>query len=405
MTSTHVGFLDKATPPHLVTLVLMASMPAMAMNLFLPALPAMAEHFDTNYGVMQLAVGIFLAVNAVLQLFIGPLADRYGRRPLVLGGFTIFLFATIGAIFAPSVQAFLILRAVQAGVVTGMVLSRAIVRDIVPDEQAASKIAYVTMGMSVVPMIAPFVGGKLTAAFGWQSNFWLLAIFGAGVTTLVFFDQGETRPKDGITSTRDMIRAFPDLLSSQRFLGYAFSTAAASGAFFAYLGGAPYVGSQIFGLSADKLGLYMSTPALGYFAGNFIAGRYSTWVGPNRMILIGALILIAATGTNAALWAMGLHDPEIFFGLMILLGFANGMQLPNAMAGTLSVRPNLSGTAAGLGGTMMIGGGAALSALAGTLLNHAAGALSLLLIMLGSSIASLFAILWVLHRTRVVSRT
>lgn len=282
-------FLDRTTPPHIFTLVVMAGLSAMSMNMFLPALPTMAAHFETDYKVMQLSVAIFLAMNAVLQLIIGPLADRFGRRPVVMAGTIIFILASFGTIYAPTVGTFLTMRAVQAAIVTGMVLSRAIVRDMHPEDEAATMIAYVTMGMSVVPMIAPTVGGFLTTAFGWHANFWVLAVCGIGLLILVFFDQGETAPPQADRSLRAMVTAFPELLASQRFLGYALSAAAASGAFFAYIGGAPFVGTTLFGLPENMLGLYMGAPAIGYFFGNFCAGRYSARFGVNLMVLIGAL--------------------------------------------------------------------------------------------------------------------
>ena len=384
-----------------MTLVLMAGLSAMALNVFLPALPDMATHFGTDYKVMQLSVGIFLAVNAVLQIIIGPLSDRYGRRPVIMVGTGTFMIATVFAIYAPSIESFLLMRAAQAGIVTGMVLSRAIVRDIAPAESAGSMIAYVTMGMAVVPMLAPTVGGYLSQAFGWQANFWLLLIAGGALMVLFYFDLGDTAPDSGGRTLSETFRAFPEILTSKRFLGYAFSTAFASGAFFAYLGGAPFVGSTRFGLSEDKLGLYMGAPALGYFFGNFLAGRYSRKLGTNNMVLIGAVIATAGLLASLALYASGHATAETFFGFMVLLGLGNGMQLPNAIAGSLSVvRPELVGSASGLGGTLMIGGGAILSALAGSVLSEDTGATPLLLIMCAAAFASILAILWVIQREK-----
>ncbi|NVK46534.1 MAG: multidrug effflux MFS transporter [Rhodobacteraceae bacterium] len=393
-------FLDRRTPPHIFTLVLMAGTSAMTMNVFLPALPEMTEYFGTEYSVMQLSIAIFLAVNAALQLVVGPLSDRFGRRPVLIGGIVIFLLATLGAIYAPSAQIFLLMRAVQAGIVTSMVLSRAIVRDIVPGEEAAQMIAYVTMGMSLVPMVAPTVGGYLTKLFGWQSSFWLLFAVGLVLLVIVIFDSGETAPKTG-GSVRDTLRGFPELLRSQRFLGYAISAATASGAYFAFLGGAPFLGSNIFHLTEDRLGLYMAAPAVGYFFGNFLAGKFSARFGMNTMILIGAGICSLGVFASLMLFLIDRATPESFFALITLLGLGNGMQLPNSIAGSLSVRPHLAGTAAGLGGAMFIGGGAILSAFAGTVLTEDGGATPLLIIMLCASFSSILAALWVIHRERI----
>ena len=159
------------TPPHILTLVALVGVSTLAMNVFLPSLPAMSEYFATDYGVMQLSVGLYLGINAVLQLFVGPLSDRYGRRPVILSGIVLFMLATLGALMATTVEVFLAFRMAQAAIVVAMVLSRAIVRDLYPQDKAASMLGYVTMGMSIVPMIGPAVGGVLEASFGWQSNF------------------------------------------------------------------------------------------------------------------------------------------------------------------------------------------------------------------------------------------
>jgi drug resistance transporter, Bcr/CflA subfamily len=398
-----VRFLDRRTPPHILTLVLMAGVSAMTMNVFLPALPEMTSYFDTEYSVMQLSIAIFLAVNAALQLVIGPLSDRFGRRPVLIGGILIFLAATLGAIFAPSAEFFLLMRAAQAGIVSAMVLSRAIVRDMVPGEEAAQMIAYVTMGMSLVPMVAPTVGGFLTHLYGWQSAFWLLFGVGALLLTIVTFDAGETAPKTG-GSMKDMLRGFPELLSSQRFLGYALSAATASGAYFAFLGGAPFLGSTVFNLTEDKLGLYMAAPAIGYFFGNFMAGKFSARLGMNTMILIGAGICTTGVCISLLIFLADHATPLNFFAMISLVGLGNGLQLPNSIAGSLSVRPHLAGTAAGLGGFMYIGGGAVLSAFAGVALTEESGGTPLLVIMLCASLSSIAAALWVVLRERKLIR-
>ncbi|WP_460274984.1 multidrug effflux MFS transporter [Celeribacter sp. ULVN23_4] len=398
-----VRFLDRTTPPHILTLVLMAGVSAMTMNVFLPALPEMTTYFGTEYSVMQLSIAIFLAVNASLQLVIGPLSDRFGRRPVLIGGILIFLAATLGAIYAPSAQVFLLMRAAQAGIVSAMVLSRAIVRDMVPGEGAAQMIAYVTMGMSLVPMVAPTIGGFLTHIYGWKSAFWLLFATGMALLALVTFDAGETAPKSS-GSTKDMLRGFPELLTSQRFLGYALSAATASGAYFAFLGGAPFIGTTVFGLSEDKLGLYMAAPAIGYFFGNFLAGKFSGRFGMNTMILIGAAVCAIGVFISLLTFLADRATPLNFFAMISLLGLGNGLQLPNSIAGSLSVRPHLAGTAAGLGGFMYIGGGAALSAFAGAALTEDSGGTPLLVIMLCASLSSIAAALWVVLRERKLVR-
>jgi DHA1 family bicyclomycin/chloramphenicol resistance-like MFS transporter len=369
------------------------------MNIFLPSLPSMSVHFDAEYRVLQLSVTLYLAVNAVLQIFIGPLSDRLGRRPVLLWAFALFLVFTIAIPFAPNVEIFLILRMGQAAVVAGMVLSRAIVRDMVPQDQAASMIGYVTMGMALVPMISPVIGGLLDQAFGWQANFVMLAILGTATLWLVWKDVGETAGAPDRT-LRDQMREAPELLTSPRFWGYNMAATFASGAFFAYLGGAPYVGSEVCGLTPAMLGLFFGAPAIGYVAGNATSGLYSVRYGINAMIVTGTLVTAAGLGTSLALFYAGYETVWVFFGFMIFVGLGNGLVIPNAIAGMLSVRPRLAGTASGLGGAMMIGGGAALSALAAALLVPGSGAYPLLWMMFATSVLSVVAILLVVRRAR-----
>ncbi|MEB8386786.1 multidrug effflux MFS transporter [Rhodobacteraceae bacterium KMM 6894] len=390
-------FLDRTTPPHIVTLILMSGLAALAMNIFLPSLPGMALYFEADYRLMQLSVAIYLAVNAVFQILLGPLSDQLGRRPVVLGGMVIFLLATAGCALAQSVWVFLFFRMMQATIVVGMVLSRAIVRDMVPVDRAASMIGYVTMGMAVVPMIGPAIGGLLDQAFGWQANFWLLLGLGVVVTWLAWTDLGETAGRSGL-SYRQQFSEYPVLFRSLRFWGYAGSAALTAGAFFAYLGGAPYVGDHVFGLTPAQVGLYFGAPAIGYFAGNFITGRFSVRIGVNRMVLFGSIANALGIALNLMVFYMGHGTAISFFGFMILMGLGNGMTIPNATAGALSVRPKLAGTASGLAGALMIGGGAALSALAGMWMTPEAGVFALLWIMLISALGAVVTIILVMRR-------
>ena len=397
--SLKTQFLSRTTPPHVVTLVLLAGLSALTMNIFLPSLPGMADWFEVPYALMQLSVALYLGLSAALQIVIGPISDRYGRRKVVLGALILFLLATVGTLVSPNAETFLIFRMLQAVIAAGMVLSRAIVRDMVADAEAASMIGYVTMGMSIVPMIGPAIGGFLDGLFGWHANFTLLLLVGLGVTALVWADLGETSaPKD--TRFAEQIRQYPALLASRRFWGYCMAAAFSSGCFFAYLGGAPYVGTEVFKLSSQEIGLLFALTAIGYLIGNFLAGRFSVRVGMNRMVLWGTLTTTVGLSVLALFTVAGLSGPVVFFALTVPMGIGNGLCLPNANAGILSVRPDLAGTASGLGGAIMIGGGAGLAALAGHLLGPGSSELPLIMLMLASSVGSVIAILMVIARAR-----
>lgn len=396
---SQIRFLDRSTPPHIATLILVSGLSALTMNIFLPSLPRMAEWFGTSYSLMQLSVALYLSLSAVLQIFIGPLSDRYGRRKVLIASIILFLMATVGTLIAPDATTFLICRMAQAVIASGFVLSRAIVRDMVPGAQAASMIGYVTMGMSVVPMIGPVIGGVLDEWFGWQANFGLLLVLGLAVLWLVWSDLGETALASNATIGAQ-IRQYPALLASQRFWGYVLCAGFTSGTFFAYLGGAPFVGNQVFGLSSSEVGLLFALTAIGYALGNFVAGRYSVRIGMNRMVLIGSMVTCLGLALLAVLTFAGVHSALVFFGFTMFVGLGNGITLPNANAGMLSVRPELAGTASGLGGAIQIGSGAGLAALAAALLTPGSNEMPLVLLMLASAFLAVLSILWVQRRAR-----
>ncbi|WP_435259512.1 multidrug effflux MFS transporter [Thioclava sp. FR2] len=398
---TQSRFLDRSTPPHIATLILMAGLSALTMNIFLPSLPGMAAWFQAPYALMQLSVALYLGLSAVLQILIGPISDRYGRRKTMIGALILFLLATVGTLLAPTAGVFLAFRMAQAVIAAGMVLSRAIVRDMVSDAQAASMIGYVTMGMSIVPMIGPVLGGFLDEWIGWQANFALLLVLGIVVLGLVWADQGETAKMKQV-SLSDQIKQYPALLASQRFWGYVLCAGFSSGTFFAYLGGAPYVGNEVFKLSSSEIGALFALTAIGYAAGNFFAGRYSVRIGLNRMILLGALVCTFGLGLLLLLTLAGIHSALVFFSFTMFVGLGNGITLPNANAGMLSVKPELAGTASGLGGAIQIGSGAALAAFTGMLLTPGSTEMPLVIVMLVSASLAVVSILWVLRRAKAL---
>ena len=397
-----VKFLDRASPPHLFTLVLLAGVSAMSMSIFLPSLPAMTQEFGTSYGLMQLSVSLYLAFTALAQFLIGPISDKYGRRPIVLGALGLFTVASIGCAFANSVEVFLFFRMLQAVVAVTMALSRAIVRDMVPQAESAAMIGYVTMGMSLVPMIAPTIGGVLDANFGWRTTFVVMAAFGFALLSLTIFDQGETNSSKG-QSFASQVSDYPELFTSRRFWGYALCAAFSSGAFFAFLGGAPYVATTVYGQPAATVGMFLGIPAIGYFFGNLLSGRLSVRLGINKMIWIGTTVLFAGMLCSIVVTLLGLGSVFSFFAFCAFVGLGNGMVLPNATAGLLSVRPHLAGTASGVGSAIMIGGGAGLAAIAGAALEGSGSSLPLQWIMALSALASVISIFYVNRREAQVA--
>lgn len=393
------AYLNRRTAPHITTLVVATATGALTLNVFLPSLPAMTRHFQADYSVVQLVISLYLAATAALQLLVGPASDRFGRRPVMLVSFAIFIVATLAAIFAPTIELLLVCRVFQAFSASGMVLSRAIVRDTVNADLAASRIGYIAMGMTLVPMIAPAIGGYLDELYGWQATFALTLVFGIISFTVVFLDLGETNQARS-SSLGAQFRAYPELLRSRFFWAYALTAAFSSGAFFAFLGGAPYISSELLDMSPSTYGLYFATIGLGYMLGNFVSGRYAARVGINRMMIIGNIVAMGGIVLATGLFAAGLVHPLSLFGPMVFAGLGNGITLPSANSGLVSVKPHLAGSASGLGGALQIGGGAALSVLAGLLLSPESGVYPLMFVMLASAAAAIVATTYVNSASR-----
>ena len=398
-----IRFLDRTSPPHIFTLILLASISALTMNIFLPSLPNIAASLGSSTSILGLSVGIYLASSALLQLIIGPFSDQFGRRPLILWSLIIFCLSTLATVFVTNTAQFLILRIFQAISASCMVLARAIVRDTTESvEQAGSQIAYVTMGMAFVPMIGPAIGGLLDYQYGWTASFWILCLLGSMIFLISYFDVGETLPENS-QGFLEQIRTYPSLLRSKRFWAYCLSSAFVSGAFFSYLGGAPFVGNEVFGLSPKDLGIWFGAPAVGYILGNFLSGRFSTKIGLDKMIFFGVIIALTGVSISFMISYLGFGSILSFFGLMSLVGLGNGMSIPNATAAMMSVNPKLAGTAAGLGSAIMIGGGAGLSAIANLILKPGSSELPLIVLMWLSVFSGLCAVNYVIYRNKQIN--
>lgn len=390
------------SPPGLLTLVCIAALGAVSMNMFLPSLPSMAKYFSAPSAVMQLTVSVYLAASAVFQLIVGPMSDRYGRRIVMLVCVVVFLLGTLVCMVAANVEIMILGRIIQATSVGGIVLSRAIIRDLYEPSQAASMIAYVTMGMAIGPMVSPVFGGVIDEYLGWQANFVLMFIMGIGVLALTYFDLGETN-KSEFTSFREQIKQYPELFRSRRFWGYTATAAFCSGTFFAFLGGGPFIATDVLHLSPTQYGFYFAIVPIGYILGNFISGRLSTTWGISRMITIGTLVIVFGLLICIGLLSLGIIHPLAVFGPMFFVGCGNGMTLPNSNAGIVSVRPKLAGTASGLGGSLQIGGGAFISVIAGTLVAAQGSTIILFIVMLVSALLAVCSVLYVIYVDHLIA--
>ena len=381
--------------PRLVTLVLLAALSTLSLNLFLPSLANIAADFQTDYALVSLSIAGYLAVTAVLQLVIGPMSDRFGRRPVLLCGLTCFLVGSLGCWLASDIYSFLVFRALQAGVISGWVLSMAMIRDTYSEGEAASLIGYVAMSMAIAPMLGPMVGGLLDEFFGWRASFALYSVMGLAVLLLCWLDLGETNRSPSATFAVQF-QAYPELLGSRRFWGFALCAVFSTGAFYVFLAGVPLVASRQFSISPGELGFYMGTITAGFAVGSFVAGRYSNRYPRTTMMITGRSVAVVGLTVGLVLFLTGYAHGLTLFIATIFVGVANGISMPSVNAGAISMRPGLAGSAAGLVGASTVGGGALLTTLTGYLLEDGDAAIRLLGIMLFCSVMALSAAIYVL---------
>lgn len=369
-----------SSKPSLLTLILLTSVAVMSLNIFLPSLGGIAVEFGVSYTLVALSISAFLLVSAALQLIMGPLSDRYGRRPVVLIGLVIFVFASLGCALSQDVWSFLAFRMAQGGIVSGMVLGRAIVRDVYAPQDAAKRIAQIGAAMALAPLLAPLVGGILDSLFGWRSVFYLLAVSGAAVFLLCWSDLGETNTTRQ-ASFAAQFRAYPEVLRSAPFWAYSGVLVFSLGGFYAYLAGAPLVGADIFGLGPATLGMMMGATAVGFLIGNLVTTRQGARLGSMRLILWGRWLSMSGCLVAALVLALGLVHPAVMFAGAVTLGLGNGLTLPGANVGVMSVAPHLAGSASGLSGALGVVIGAVLTPLVSTLVAGPMGAELLMLSM------------------------
>ncbi len=380
------------TPPRLITLVLLTGLSVLSLNMFMPSLSNMAVDFQADYALVSLSIAGYLAVTAVLQLVMGPLSDRFGRRPVLLTAMGIFALASVGCVLATDIWVFLAFRLLQGAVIAGWALSRAVIRDIAGPREAASLMGYVSMAMSIAPMLGPLFGGVLDEFFGWRASFVAFAGFGLATFLLCWADLGETN-RHRSTTFSQQFRSYPELFRSRRFWGYSLCMASSTGAFYSFVAGVPLVATTLFALSPGMLGFYMGTITVGFFLGSFLSGRYARRHALTTMMIAGRLAAAAGLIAGLLLFAVGVVHEFALFGATVFVGFGNGLTIPSSSVGAMSVRPALAGSASGLSGALTVGGGALLSSTTAALVDESTGAYALLGMMLFCSLAGLTAAL------------
>jgi DHA1 family bicyclomycin/chloramphenicol resistance-like MFS transporter len=353
--------------PAIWLLVAMIGIGPFTMQVLVPSLPAMGRDLGVSTATVQLTVTLYLLGVAAGQLFYGPLSDRFGRRPLLMGGLALYAAASLAAALAGGIGMLVAARVAQAlGACAGVVLARAVIRDVWTRDEAASVLGYVTMGMTIAPMLAPLIGALLEASLGWRGSMWACLAAGLPLALLAWLRLPETLPApQPLPGFFAIGRAFAGLWAVPAFRAYCGVTACSTGVFFAFLGGAPYVVVQGMGYSPVTFALAFASISVLFAAGNFLAGQLSRRLGVLRMLALGTTLTTG--GALLAFVALLAAPPHIlvFFVPMGVVAIGNGMTNPNAIAGALSVRPQLAGTASSLVGALQMGFGALMTGVVG----------------------------------------
>uniref|UniRef100_UPI00025590A5 MFS transporter n=1 Tax=Oceanicola sp. S124 TaxID=1042378 RepID=UPI00025590A5 len=233
------------TPPHLATLIILTGSAVLTINMFVPSLPGMARDFGVDYGAMSMVIGAYLVVTAIMQLLFGPLSDMVGRRPVMLGGVAVFTVASAVCALTSDITVFWIGRMLQAAATVGVALSRAVLRDQYDPREIARKMSTVSMVMAVGPLVGPALGGVIDEIFGWRGNFVFYTGLGLAVLILAWVDLGETHHSRG-AGFAAQFRAWPELLRSPRFWGYAICWSFSIATFHVFVTAAPLAFSTAF---------------------------------------------------------------------------------------------------------------------------------------------------------------
>lgn len=343
-------------------------------DLYLPSLPAIGQSLGANVAATQLTLSVYMAAFALVQLVYGPLSDRFGRRPIVLGGIALYVLASAACAVATSIETLIAARALQAaGACAGVVLGRAIVRDVYGREGAARMLALVGSVMAFAPAAGPILGGIVEVNFGWRWNFALLVALASALLALLALYLVETNAQRDPTALElgRMQRNYATLLGDRRYLGYALCVAFGYSGLFAFISGSSFVLIGDLGLSPDTFSYFFAACVVGYFTGAQLAAHFTLRLGIDRMLIFATSIkLLGGAGMLAATLA-GAVTPDIVGAACLVAPMAlymcgMGMGMPNGQGGALGPYPHMAGAASALMGFLQM----ACAALVGIAFGH-----------------------------------
>jgi len=379
--------------PKLAILIFLAALSVLPLGMVVPSLPHIADALGSNYAAVNLAIASYALMSALTHVVAGVLSDRFGRRPVALIALCIFCGASLICSLAPDIGTFLVFRTLQGVVIACYAVAMAAIRDTSDERQATSRIAIVSSAWALAPMLGPAIGGTLDVLFGWRANFFVFAVLGLSGILLSTRGFHETKARNPAATFR--LRAWLGPMKSRSFWGYAICMVFSMGTLYVFLGAAP-LAARSFGVgSAIAVGALMGLVPAAFILGSTCAARYGKHTTPPVLMVGGRLVTLFGLCAGLLLFHLDIHHVVAFFLPCAFVGLGNGLTMPAANAGVLSLRPDLSATAFGLANATTIAGGAVIVSISGLFITAANARVASLAVMIGTTLISLLAALFV----------
>lgn len=333
---------------------------ALSIDMPLAGLPSLAAAFGEPEARVQLVIGVFLAGFALAQLLVGPVSDRFGRRPVLLCGLGVYAFVGFACMFAESLDVLLPLRFIQGvAACAGPVVARAVIADVYDGKAAQRAMSIVTAGMGVAPIVAPMIGGALMTWFDWTSVFLTLGLTGVVLVSMVVVMLDETlasRDPNALRLTRILLN-YRDMLGNREFMSFALPAMLSNGALFSFIAAAPFVLIGQLGHTPAMFGVFFTMVTVGFISGASLSARISQRRTPAQMVRLGNRVMVVGGVAMLGAGFSGVEHAVVLVLPMTIVVMGIGLMRPNSIAGAMANFRDRAGVASALLGFMQMGGG------------------------------------------------
>jgi DHA1 family bicyclomycin/chloramphenicol resistance-like MFS transporter len=347
-----------AGAPLLTLISIFLMMQSLSTDMYVASLPGLANYFDASATLVQMTLSIFVIGFGTAQLAVGPLSDRFGRRPILLGGLSLYLLASLLCALAPSIWILIAARLLQAlGCCSAFIIGRAIIRDAYAPENGMFVMMRASSWLSITPLLGPLLGSYFEVWFGWRATFVFHVMVASCLVSAVFLRLPETNTNKNpdATNIKGLLASYRLVLGTRAFWAYALPGALSYGAIFTFISGASMVLIRILQLPVTWFGYCFSFGTLGYMLATMLAQRLLRRMNAGAAFRIGTFISLAAGTLLLGAVLLKLHHWIIVVITMFLTFGAHGIYSPLSQAGAVAPFPQQAGTAAGLsGGLYMI---------------------------------------------------